>query len=217
MWDRAKAQIYSSRYLRTLRHLSGSGTVVRYVTWHMCQGVSAAEPVGKAECLVTQLCSDPRMNEWPPLLSPVALAEPLSVSPDFRGASVSAYCQPCVSPEPQIYFVSGSLLGRSLLGITENRTFSRKGELFGTEEQVERMSSLVFSAMFPSSHSIQTPSWNCYKTQPFLTILRHLMQSDAVISRIFFFFRAIKSSVLGGPTEIKGKIPGRAKGSICVP
>lgn len=78
--DRAKAQTYSSRYLRTLRHLSGSYTVMRYVTRDMCQGVSTAEPAGEAECLVTQLCSDPRMNECPPLLSPVALPEPLSVT-----------------------------------------------------------------------------------------------------------------------------------------
>lgn len=63
MWDRAKARIYSNRYLRTLRHLSGSDPVVRYVTWHMCQGVPAAEPVCEAECPVTQLYSDPRMNE----------------------------------------------------------------------------------------------------------------------------------------------------------
>lgn len=116
------------------------------------------------------------------------------------------------SPEPQIHLLSGSLL--SLLVSTENGIFSGKGFLGdrGTGRR-DLVCGLLCNAPCPSQHI--DPSQDSYQAQPFLPIPRHLALMQSFQGPCFF--RAVKSSVLGGTTEIKGKSHGRAKGSNCVP
>jgi len=95
------------------------------------------------------------------------------------------------SPEPQIHFVSGSLLGAYLGSLKIEYSVGRK--LFGTEEQGEDVVfGFLCSVPFPSQHT--DPGWNSYKAQQFLTISRHLSLKQSFQG---FFFRAVKKLSTG--------------------